>query len=405
MDLSVAYSFQPNLLKKLAAYPSVKEVYAKLDTDLIGGGRSGYTLKKVNKKTLIKSIEEAKKLKLRFNYLLNAATLDGLEQTRQGQKKIHRFLDFLTECNVDTVTVSVPYLLETIKKFHPHFRTKVGVFAKVDTAASAKQWQEMGADCICVSAISCNRDFDRLISIRDATTCELQLIVNACCVPSCARELTHMHILTKSSRTNDSLGGFCLDHCFLSCSSDRLKNPIHLIRSVWIRPEDITIYESLGYNSFKIVERSSPAELILSRVKAYNNRYFEGNLFELIAPVALIKKQQGVNLADRLKTLRIFMLPRRVKFSTIMAFKRYAESVIPHQFDKIHAPIYINNRNLDGYLEQLKQKGCSSTDCKKCSFCETTAANTVSFNNDLKLRALSYYASLRDSLYSTEQWL
>ncbi|MBN1578858.1 MAG: hypothetical protein JW913_20020 [Chitinispirillaceae bacterium] len=41
MKLSVAHTFDPELIPRLSHIPAVKEMYGKLDGDVIGGGRSG----------------------------------------------------------------------------------------------------------------------------------------------------------------------------------------------------------------------------------------------------------------------------------------------------------------------------------------------------------------------------
>ena len=40
MELSVAYTFEPGIIARLAQFPLVKELYGKLDRDCIGGGQS-----------------------------------------------------------------------------------------------------------------------------------------------------------------------------------------------------------------------------------------------------------------------------------------------------------------------------------------------------------------------------
>ena len=40
MKFSVAYTFEPGIISRLAMYPQVTEVFGKLDKDIIGGGRS-----------------------------------------------------------------------------------------------------------------------------------------------------------------------------------------------------------------------------------------------------------------------------------------------------------------------------------------------------------------------------
>src|SRR5271157_902352 len=111
MNLSIPYSFQPGLIPKLAVFPQVKDIYAKLPRDPIGGGRSSHTLRPAGFDTLVRSVKEAHRHGIGFNYLLNAAGLYGLEQTRIGQRKVRLFIDAIAGAGVDSVTVSVPYLL------------------------------------------------------------------------------------------------------------------------------------------------------------------------------------------------------------------------------------------------------------------------------------------------------
>ena len=227
MKLSVAHTFDPELIPRLSYIPSVKEMYGKLDGDVIGGGRSSYTLRPTARNSLAMAVSQAHAADMKYNYLLNGATLGGMEQTRAGQRSIRRLIDWVASQQVDAVTVASPYLLRLVKYLYPHLAVRVGVFALVDNAVKARGWEDLGADTLCISAISCNRDFDRLSTIRNATSCELQLIVNANCQINCPYELTHMNMLTNSSRTGDRLNGFCLDYCFLNCSARKLTDPIN----------------------------------------------------------------------------------------------------------------------------------------------------------------------------------
>ena len=404
MNISVPYSFQPGLIARLAAYHQVKDVYAKLPRDEIGGGRSSYTLRPAGAGSLVGAVKEAHSHGIGFNYLLNAAGLYGMEQTRTGQKKIRAMLDRLVSAGVDSVTVSLPYLLRLIKKRHPSIRIKVGAFALVDSPLKARQWEDLGADAICVSAISCNRNFERLAQIRAAVKCELVLIANACCMPNCAWETTHMHLLSQSSTGGDRLGGFCFDYCFLHCSRLRLLDPVNYVRSVWIRPEDIAAYEKLGYGSFKLVERSCPADLLLRRVAAYASGSFDGNLWELIAPVAQISAMQKATLPHRLGMYRTFIRPDLMKISSVLRFKKYAETVIPSRFDRDSAPVYIDNRALDGFVHMLPKDACAEGACASCNVCRAWAERAVTVNREYADTAGAMAASLENDSINGKLW-
>lgn len=404
MEFSVAYSFAPGLIDQLAQYKEVTEVFGKLSKDFIGGGRSSYTLRKINKKKLFKTVSDAHKNGIKFNYLLNGASLNGIEQTRKGQRKIRAMLDYLTAAKVDSITVASPFLLKIIKKQYPHFKVRISVFAVVNSPAKAMQWEKLGADTICISAIACNRNFNLLKDIRSAVDCSLQLIVNASCLLDCAYELTHMNMLTNSSRSGDKNNGFCLDYCYLYCSTQRLKNAVNYIKSTWIRPEDLRIYEELGYDNFKILERSCPADLLLKRIKAYSQRHFEGNLLELVAPVAHIKKEQQASLMQRLRIIFTMLKPGKIKIKSLIDIKRYMEQVIFHDFSRENAPVYIKNKDLTGFLENLKRNECEKKQCKECLYCNNIADKVVIYNESYREETMKLADILDNGIKDGSLW-
>jgi collagenase-like PrtC family protease len=404
MNLSVAYTFEPGIIARLAKFSCVKEVYGKPDRDCIGGGRAAFTLRRSPRSRLEAAIKEAHAHGIAFNYLINAANLAGLEQTRAGQRKIRALLDRIDRSGADGVTVSAPYLLQIVKKNHPRLKTRVGMFAVVDSGEKARQWEDLGADVICVSAIACNRDFARLSAIRRAVKCDLELLVNASCFPGCAYELTHMNMLSQGSRGGDPLKGFCLDYCFLQCSKRRLADPVNFIKAVWIRPEDMGQYEDLGYSWFKIVERGCPGDLLVRRVQAYAQRSFDGNLYELVAPVAQVKSGLGASRLQRLRMALIMARPGKVKMGALLLMKRYAELALVDSFDKTNAPVYIDNRALDGFLDGVKSRGCASTLCESCGHCSATAERAVVIDPLYREKTLALAARLDEGLVSGGHW-
>jgi collagenase-like PrtC family protease len=404
MKLSVACTFEEHLVERLAAIGCVYEVYGKLRSDCIGGGRSSYTLRSVSRRRLEATVREAHRVGIGFNYLLNAATLGGEEQTRVGQRKIRALLDYIDGIGVDSVTVAAPWLLRLVKKRHPRLKIRAGAFAVIDSPRKARAWEELGADTLCVSAIACNRDFARLAAIRQAVSCDLQLIANANCLPACAFELTHMNLLSQSSRDADRLGGFCLDYCILHCSRQRLLDPASLLRGVWIRPEDLPRYEEIGYSNFKIVERSCPADLLVKRTAAYAARRFDGNLLELVGQVAQIRKEQRAPLAVRLRLMATLLRPRFVRPASLLKLKRYAEMIIPHEFEKGRAPIYIDNRALDGFLDEILAAGCENITCGACAICTGWADRSVSIDGEYRRKALELGAELDGGMMDGSLW-
>ncbi len=405
MKLSVAYTFEPGLVSKLAQFEDVYEIFGKLDRDFIGGGRSTYTLRLTSKQKLIAAVREAQGKGIHFNYLLNGATLNGIEQTKKGQKKIRSILEFLSRIGVNSLTVASPFLLRLIKKQYPHFAVRISAFAVVDSPRKAKQWQDMGADTLCLSAIACNRDFKTLEAIRKAVSCDLQLIANANCLLNCSHELTHMNMLTQSSRKGDPLKGLCLDYCFLNCSKTRLAEPINYLRSTWIRPEDLSIYEDMGYTNFKILERSCPSSLLLRRVEAYSKRSFKGNLYELIAPIAQISKQSKAPLAQRLRMIRMMFRPATVKVKSVLAMKKYAEAILDQPFEKDVAPLYIDNTKLEGFLSGVQKRNCGELECDLCRYCYDWMDKSMSINESFREDSMAMAEKLDCDALESKHWI
>jgi len=405
MKLSVAYTFEPGLIEKLARFQEVKEIFGKLDEDIFGGGRATYTLRPTSRASLQDSVQRAHACNITFNYLCNGATLGGLEQTKKGHTLIRRMLDFLMEIGVDSVTVASPFLLRMIKKQYPHLSVRASAFAVINSPQKARQWQNMGADTLCISAIACNRNFKMLEAIRSATHCELQLIVNASCLPDCVYELTHMNMLTQSSRSHDPLHGFCLDYCVLHCSMRRYMNPVNFIRSTWIRPEDLTMYEELGYGSFKILERSCPGDLLVKRVSAYTQRHFAGNLLEIVAPVAQIKKELHPSFWQRLRMMRVMFKPQNIKIKALLKIREFSENIIQHDFSAGTAALYIDNNALAGFLQGIRERECLLSDCDSCRYCHEWAEKCVDIKEDFRRKVLDLARELDSGLSDSSHWI
>ncbi len=76
--LSVATNFDDGLLDAVSGYP-VMEVFGKLSSDAIGGGRASFTLPPLSLKRLERHVEKARSKGIGFNYLLNPACMDNRE--------------------------------------------------------------------------------------------------------------------------------------------------------------------------------------------------------------------------------------------------------------------------------------------------------------------------------------
>jgi hypothetical protein len=96
-----------------------------------------------------------------------------------------------------------------------------------------------------------------------------------------------MNALAHAGQSWHANRGFFIDWCFLRCTEMKLRDPVNYIRSEWIRPEDLRLYEEMGYDLFKVTERDLPTPVMVNRVRAYAARRYDGNLLDLVQPYAL----------------------------------------------------------------------------------------------------------------------
>lgn len=399
---SVASNFDAAFLDAVSEYP-VKEVFGKLSSDAVGGGRASFSLAPLSRKRFERHVAHARSRGIGFNYLLNPACMDNREFTRQGQREIEALLEYIEGAGVSAVTISLPFLLPIIKKRHPRLKVRVGVYARVDGVSKAKFWEDGGADCITLESLSVNRDFALLAALRKALTLELQLIVNANCQLFCPLSGQHMVNLSHASQKGHASRGFMLDWCVMKCSYDKLKDPAQYLRSEFIRPEDMGMYLDMGYDSFKILERGAPTPVLVKRVKAYTEGRYNGNLLDLIQPFGY-KEKSGASLAGGLFNKWGYLFrPRMVRLSKLMKLKDLAAKrgmLEPLKGE----PVYINNDELSGFIPGFRDRDCRSTDCAACGWCASYARKAVRVDNAYRTELLALYEEVFGDMYSGEMW-
>lgn len=405
MRLSVATNFDPALVEAMKEYPVV-ELFGKLREDAVGGGRAPYQLARISRKRLADHVRQARRAGIEFNYLLNASCLGNREMTRTGQREIEELAGWLCEIGVASVTVSSPYLLTLVKTRYPGLKVRVSVFGGVDRVRKAQMWEELGADCIVLDSILVNRELGALERIRKSVRCDLALLVNNNCLTGCALSPMHMNALSHAGQSWHGNRGFFIDWCFLRCTERKLRDPVNYLQSEWIRPEDLHVYEDLGYDLFKIAERDIPTSLMVTRVRAYAGRRYDGNLLDLVQPYAF----HGVKENDRYYRrgpgwiLRFLLRPALVNPARMMLLKRVAD--LRHMTRPLpgEAPVHIDNRALDGFLDRFRESGCRDADCEECRWCHDFARKAVRVNETHRAKVLEAYEALFRALHDGSMW-
>ncbi len=406
MKFSVACNFDEQLLEGLKPYP-VYEIYGKLTSDFFGGGRPSFYLPKIGRKELEDFVKKTHEHGIEFNYLLNASSMGNMEYTKEGQRKINELLEWLDDIGVDSVTVANIFFLKLIKKRFPRLKVRISSHRYTDNPRKVRFWADAGADYVVVSEVNIHREFKILEAMRKAAgdDVELQLIVNNWCRQDCAIAGNHAVILSDASRQTSK--GFPLDYCSLYCNYIRLTDPVNYIRANWIRPEDLHIYEDLGYENFKIVERNTPTAILLERVKAYYNRRYDGNLLDLVQnyayPYDKFTDREKDSYSYR-RMFKYFVKPKTInliKFLKVVKFGQTASVLYPLRGPN---PVYIDNRKLDGFINRFLKHSCQNVDCEECRYCHNWAEKVVEIDPEWKKEMEEIYDDLMGDLHSGDFW-
>jgi len=385
MRYSIATNWDLGLLQRLEG-TSVESLYGQMWDDPLGGGRMAMFIPKVGRKEVTSFISEARKKGLSFNYLINATCFDNLEFTKKGYKKIMKHLEWISSTGTDMVTVTLPFLLEMVRKDFPHLKVCVSSFARVQNVHLAKYWEETGADKIILPE-AIGRDFQMLRLIRESVDCELELIANHCCLFQCPLDLHHRNMVSHGSQEDHPCGGFAPDYCKLACQRLKILRPAELIKARWIRPEDVGDYEEVGIDCLKLVERFRGTESLIQIVNAYEKKSYAGNLVEL-----LTLPQQGAFLTPNLEAIQRTDLIDPERMEEVMAVLR----------EPFPEKVYIDNSKLNGFLDYFKKIDCFHMDCDRCGYCERIASQAISIDEEWRQAMISRFDKAVEILVNGE---
>jgi len=350
MRLLVPSNWDRGLISPLSQLGADVQMYGVLPTSLMGSGGSGPDISPMTTKQAEEYIDSAHSAGLTFNYLLNAPCLNNMEWHEDTHRELLQHLDWLDNAGVDSVTVAIPYLLELIKRQFPHLKVEVSTIAHVSSVARAEFFESLGADSIILDS-NINRDFELLEAIKSAVNCELGVLTNTLCLYQCPYEYYHNNALGHASQSHNALNGCYVDYCAFHCSLNRFDDPSQFIKARWIRPEDVPIYQQIGMDFFKIGGRAMPTEWIINAAKAYSTLRYQGNLYDLLNPLA----------------------PKTVSAaSNLSSTQAAAMASLPE--------VYIDNQALEGFIEFFKEQDCLSG-CGRCQYCQEIADRVVKFDH------------------------
>lgn len=359
VKICVPSRFEPELLDLLEPLQEetgrIHEVYGSLSRSVIGSGRPARRLTQQGGEPGFGEVrrfaERAHAAGIRVNYLLNASVLNHGEYTREGRELILEYVGEIAESGVDMVTIAVPYLIELVRANFPELPVSVSVICEVSDTHSLRLFERYGVERVQV-AEECNRDLALLDLLAETARPELSLVVNNGCLRFCPYRSYHNTLCTQGSQSDKPDHGY-IDYPLLKCSAERARSPVEILRSPWIRPEDLGFYEErFGIELFKLAGRQLPLANIATMASAYARGAYDGNFLDLLAT-------PSVNFA-------------RHPMTAGLAAERG-----PERYEM--PPLQIDNARLGKLTRALHARGgCGGMrDCEECRLCDAMLPQVV----------------------------
>ncbi|MBD3230301.1 MAG: hypothetical protein GF329_19135 [Candidatus Lokiarchaeota archaeon] len=338
---------------------------------MVGGGRPAFLLPNISEEKIMGYINDIHRHDMTFSYLLNAPCMNNAEYQPEFHRELINYIQWIEDIGTDNVIITIPFLIQLIHEQFPKLKIRVSTIANVNSVNRAKFYARMGAKEI-TPDVMINRDFETLKRMKNALkkyNCDIVLLLTDGCLFQCPFRNYHYNILGHSSQLNQQYGCNYIDTCILNCSITKFSEPAEVLKARWVRPEDLSHYESIGIEKFKIAGRRMSTEWIIRSVKAFSEQKYEGNLVDIIQGFSM--SYGGLEQQDPNKRLR--------------------ESVKNEQKTKL----IIDNTKLDGFIDFFKEQNCNAM-CDECNYCEEWAKKVVILDKE---RSESYVKSLKAYLY------
>jgi collagenase-like PrtC family protease len=352
MEIILASNFDDRLIEETADLP-VSTFFGGFPVQLTGGGRPPQILPPVDRDRFRAHLEVVHRHSRQFYATLNSNDL-GLKEYGPGYvDHFLRDVGELVDLGVDGFVVALPALIEAIRTEWPEIPISVSTFARIRTVTQAEYFLKLGARTIILE--EANRDF-RLIRGLVRLGAEVEILVNQSCLPSCPYRGHHLNTSSLASQPGAPCPTF--EYPILECGLEYVRDPSKLISGIFVRPEDLEVFEEAGVTRFKVSGRNRSTDWLVRSARAYAHRSYPGNLVDILslvqvkAPSAALKRVGTGPLGEEARTLA-------------------------HAFAPL-SELTIDNRAFPSdFLRHIAAVDCEHVSCEICGYCRGVAQKVL----------------------------
>jgi len=262
----------------------IDEVYGSMRGDPLGQVREADRLTDVSSAEVAVFVKRAHEKNIKVCYAINSPIITPRHlAARSGDVVV--FLNWLCSMEIDNVIVASPAFAKYLKEWMntKEFGVIGSTVLNLRTLEQMEKFQGI-FDRICPAT---DRNRDTLFLYKTNEVIPVELLVNEMCLYQCPWRNYHycQEAVDNPYMMYDvieELKDFPIDECWRCFVED----PVNIIKSRWVRPEDTHIYEEFGIEWFKLSGRTMSTEWISRTTEAYVSRQYNGNLLDLFPIVA-----------------------------------------------------------------------------------------------------------------------
>lgn len=295
-EFSAPYNGDPRLIPLLESLNDrtdarIREVYLSGPVEYCSSGRVAYNGDLDSFSLLVRRLHECG---MKVNLVMNS-TCEGVEWYSDGYLGyVHDFVSYMVhDLGIEALTLANPIVMRQIHAWVPEVELCASVLGDVDCTERAKTFADAGATVV-TPDVGINRDLETLRRIKEETGLELKVMVNEGCLHKCAFRKFHFNAISHIQRDSARVGNGVSrqefkDLCnqvagnmfFRSCGAQIDQDPAQILRSGWIRPEDLEEYAEIT-TYFKISGRTVATRAVERMVKAYLDQSYDGDLLDIM---------------------------------------------------------------------------------------------------------------------------
>lgn len=276
---SVPANFKLKTLEELSRINTdnnfiIEETYGSLNPSLMYSGRSANVIPKIDFNGLEKFLKISMKYGIGFNYTLNHSCTSNNELFDKERQQIDNYINRLVNIGVQKFTIASHTYLSLFYAYK-NIDLTISTISQLYEPAGIKLLKNFSnVKRICLPE-KMNRDLPLMRKIVElAAPIEICVIVNNMCLLNCPFRNQHYNYYSHNHPEGT-------DPNIVACSAIRINDPVNLLKSPWIRPEDIKTYVSSGISLFKVAGRGMQNADYPRMLKFYKAESFNGNLIHL----------------------------------------------------------------------------------------------------------------------------